>query len=286
MLNIPNRTNCVSVVAVEEPESHLHPDGARQLYETILSLAEIHQVVLTTHSPLFVNRTNLSENIIVDAGKAVPVKKIREIRSVLGTKVSDNLINAEYVLVVEGEDDKIALEKLLPQMSEKIAKALQDGTLIIDYLGGAGNLSYKLTYYRNIQCKYYVLLDNDDAGRNAGQSAEAQGLITARNHTYVICNGSSNAELEDCYKKDAYFDAVKDEFSVDLNASGFRGNRKWSERIADCFRSQGKQWNDVMEKRVKLCVANALPADPTSVLNEHKRSAIDALVHALDEFIS
>lgn len=83
MLNIPARADRVSVVAIEEPESHLHPESARQLYETIMTLSESHQVVLTTHSSLFVNRTNLKENIIVNNGKATPVKKIKEIREVL-----------------------------------------------------------------------------------------------------------------------------------------------------------------------------------------------------------
>lgn len=286
MLNIPTSRDRVSVIAIEEPESHLHPESARQLYETINALSVNHQVVLTTHSPLFVNRSNLKENIIVDSGKATPVKKIKDIRDVLGTKVSDNLINAEHVLVVEGEDDKIALEKLLPQMSESIKKAIQNGTLIIDDMSGAGNLPYKLSFYRNLQCKYHVLLDNDDAGRRAGQDAETQGLLNTRNTTYTMCNGSPNAEFEDCLEKAAYVEAVLSEFGVDLNVAEFRGNKKWSDRVAECFKSQGKQWNDTMEKRVKFCVAEALPSDPVVALNQHKRSSIDALVTALNSLIA
>lgn len=285
MLNIPTSRDCVSVVAIEEPESHLHPESARQLYETINALSVNHQVVLTTHSPLFVNRSNLKENIIVDSGKAKPVNRIKEIRDVLGTKVSDNLINAENVLVVEGEDDKIVLEKLLPQMSESIKKAIQNGTLIIDDMGGASNLPYKLSFYRNLQCKYHALLDNDDAGRRAGQDAETQGLLNVRNTTYTICNGSPNAEFEDCFEKVAYTEAVLSEFGVDLNVTEFRSNKKWSDRVADCFRSQGKQWNDTIEKRVKLCVAEALPSDAAIALNQHKRSSVDALVTALNSMI-
>lgn len=285
MLNSQTSRDRVSVIAIEEPESHLHPESARQLYETINALSVNHQVVLTTHSPLFVNRANLKENIIVDSGKATPVKKIKEIRDVLGTKVSDNLINAENVLVVEGEDDKIVLGKLLPQMSESIKKAIQNGTLIIDDMGGAGNLPYKLSFYRNLQCKYHALLDNDDAGRRAGQDAETQGLLNTRNTTYTICNGSPNAEFEDCLEKSAYAEAVLSEFGVNLNVAEFRGSKKWSDRVADCFRSQGKQWNDTTEKRVKLCVAEAVPSDPASALNQHKRSSIDALVSALNSMI-
>lgn len=285
MLNIPSRPDRVSVIAIEEPESHLHPESARQLYATINALSQNHQVVLTTHSPLFVNRANLKENIIVDGGRATPVKKIQEIRSVLGTKVSDNLINAENVLIVEGEDDKITLEKLLPHMSEAIRKAIQNGTLIVDYIGGAGNLPYKLGFYRNLQCNYHVLLDNDEAGRRAGQDAETQGLLAVRNTTYVMCNGSPNAEFEDCLAKETYKEAIRQEFGVNLDVQEFRGNKKWSDRVGDCFKSQGKQWGDIMEKRVKLCIANALPSDPSIALNQHKRSSIDALVNALNALI-
>lgn len=249
MLNIPSRTDRVSVIAIEEPESHLHPESARQLYETITSLAANHQVVLTTHSPLFVNRSNLNENIIVDSGKATPVKKIKEIRDVLGTKVSDNLINAENVLIVEGEDDKIALEKILPQMSDIIKKSIQNGTLIVDYMGGTGNLPYKLSFYRNLQCNYHVLLDNDEAGRRAGDTAETQGLLNMRNTTYTMCNGSPNAEFEDCLEKAAYKQAIQNEFGVSLDSPEFKGNKKWSDQVSHCFRAQGKQWNDTVEKK-------------------------------------
>lgn len=286
ILNIPARVDRVSVVAIEEPESHLHPESARQLYDTIMSLSQTHQIVLTMHSPLFVNRTNLKENIIVNDGKATPVKKIKEIRDVLGIHISDNLTNAEHVLIVEGEDDKIALEKLLPSMSTKIKRAIQNGTFIIDYIGGAGNLPYKLSFYRNLQCKYHVLLDNDDAGRHAGSEAERQGLLDVRNVTYAICNGSPNAEIEDCYNKAVYENAILNEFGVNINVAEFRGNKKWSDRIAGCFLSQGKLWNDAMEKRVKLVVANEISEEVDTVLNEHKRSSMDALVTSLETLLS
>ncbi len=286
ILNIPARVDRVSVVAIEEPESHLHPESARQLYDTIMSLSQTHQIVLTTHSPLFVNRTNLKENIIVNDGKATPVKKIKEIRDVLGIHISDNLTNAEHVLIVEGEDDKIALEKLLPNMSTKIKRAIQNGTFIVDYIGGAGNLPYKLSFYRNLQCKYHVLLDNDEAGRYAGSEAERQGLLDVRNVTYTICNGSPNAEIEDCYNKAVYENAILNEFGVNINVAEFRGNKKWSDRIASCFLSQGKLWNDAMEKRIKLVVANEISEEVDIVLNTHKRSSIDALVTSLENLLS
>ena len=281
MLNIANEPGIVSVIAIEEPESHLHPESTRQLFQTISSLSSSHQVIITTHSPLFVNRASLRDNIIVNNGKATPVKRIKEIREVLGTHVCDNLINAEYILLVEGESDKVALDKLLPSMSDRIKRALQNGTLVIDYIGGAGNLPYKLTFYRSIQCNYYVLLDNDDAGRQAYQAATAQGLLSARNTTFTMCNGSPNAELEDCYQSVAYEQAILREFGVNIRAQEFSTNKKWSERVANCFRSQGKLWNEAVEKHVKAVVATAIIDEHTQALNPHKRASIDALANAL-----
>lgn len=285
ILNIPGQNTKNSLIAIEEPESHLHPDAARQLYETISELSHNYQVILTTHSPIFVNRSDIGSNIVVDSGRATPAKSVQEIRDALGTIVSDNLINAEYVLIVEGESDRVVLEKLLPQMSEIIHDAIHQGRLVIDSIGGAGNLSYKLSLYRNLQCQYHVLLDHDEAGEIACQQAKARGLLTCANVTYVTCRGSSASELEDCFNKDIYAPVVYKEFGVTLNNSDFRGNRCWSSRMKDCFSSQGKPWNDHIQKNLKTVIANTIPADPEEVLNRHKRSALDALVKAVENML-
>lgn len=70
-----------------------------------------------------------------------------------------------------------------------------------------------------------------------------------------------------------------------MTVSEFRCNKKWSDKISDCFRSQGKQWNDTIEKRVKRCVADALPDNPSLALNQHKQSVFYALVNALNSLV-
>ncbi len=203
----------------------------------------------------------------------------------MGTIISDNLINAENVLLVEGEDDKIALEKLLPNMSDILKKAIQNGRFIIDYLGGSNNLSFKLSLYRNMQCKCHTLLDNDESGRRSGKKAESDGLATVRDITYTICNGSPNAELEDCYNKNIYMQIIMDEFDVNINCKDFKCRKKWSDRIGNCFLSQGKQWDDEIKSKVKLEVAKSISTNPDEVLNPHKRSAIDSLINILESMI-
>ena len=52
--------------------------------------------------------------------------------------------------IVEGDEDAIALRALLPAMSDKIGKALKDNLLILEPIGGAGNLSYKLSLFHTL----------------------------------------------------------------------------------------------------------------------------------------
>ncbi|UTG93257.1 ATP-dependent nuclease [Geobacter sulfurreducens] len=59
-----------SILALEEPESHLHPSAIHRLKEVIDELSTEHQVVITTHCPLFVDRVNIGTNILIST--AVP----------------------------------------------------------------------------------------------------------------------------------------------------------------------------------------------------------------------
>ena len=155
LLKYRARRDGASIVAIEEPESHLHPAAIHQLNEVIQSLGKENQVILTTHNPLFVDRKVIKSNIIVDNGKALPAKNTQQIRDLLGIKASDNLTNASYVLVVEGDDDVIALRALLRHLSESLKKLIDSHMLILEQIGGAGNLSYKLSSLKNSLCVYH-----------------------------------------------------------------------------------------------------------------------------------
>ena len=163
----------VSIVAIEEPESHLHPGAMHSLREVIDTLTANNQVVLTTHCPLFVDRTTIDRNIIIDRNTAKPARNISSIRSLLGVRASDNLVNASHVLVVEGDEDIVALTALLPHLSPTIAKALKQFQLVLEQIGGAGNLSYKLSTLANALCVTHVLPQQRRGGQEGliGQGA-------------------------------------------------------------------------------------------------------------------
>ena len=94
-------------MAVEEPEAHLHPQAIHELREVLVGLSDKNQIILTSHSPLFVNPAKIESTIVVrESRKAAPAKNIAEVREVLGVRLSDNLESARLVAVVEGEDDE------------------------------------------------------------------------------------------------------------------------------------------------------------------------------------
>lgn len=285
LLKSQNARSGASILAIEEPESHLHPAAIHQVNEIIQAISDTSQVIITTHNPLFVDRMNIKSNIIVSDGGANPAKSIAAIRDLLGIKASDNLTHANYALVVEGEEDVVALKALLPVLSEKIGKALKNNFLIIEPIGGAGNLSYKLSLLKNSLCATHVLLDGDSAGRGAYEKAEKDSLISVVNCTFVTCLGMTEAEFEDCVDLEIYKDAVLAELGVDLTSTRFRGNDKWSQRLRTTFLHQGKHVSDALVSRTKFIVASAVAGNPKSALNSHKRNSIDALVSALDRMI-
>lgn len=274
-----------SIVAIEEPESHLHPGAIHILKDTIYDLADSNQVIVSTHNPLFVNRNNVKGNIIIDSGKARASKNIKEIRELIGVKASDNLLNASYVLVVEGEEDVVALKSLLPYLSDKLSKALKNHYLVIDKLGGASNLGYKLSLLKNALCTNHVLLDNDSAGKEAFEKAEKEGMLKQKDATFIICNGMTDSEFEDCLNKVVYAENILNDYGVDINVTQFRGNSKWSDRMRNVFLSQGKNWNENIEAKVKHTVAESIKENLENALCTHKRGSIDALVKTLERMI-
>lgn len=275
-----------SILAIEEPESHLHPEAIHQINQIIESVSLTTQVILTTHNPLFVDRNCVSSNILVTEGGAKPAKSIAAIRDLLGVRASDNLSSASFALVVEGHEDVVALRALLPHLSEKIGRAIRNHQMVIEPIGGAGNLSYKLSLLRTFLCGTHSLLDGDDAGRNAYAKAEKDGLISVANCTHILVRGFRQAEFEDCVDLENYREAVQTEYGVDLTKSEFKGSEKWSSRVKDCFMSQGKDMNDALLSRVKFTVAKSIERSPANALHPHKRGSIDALVVALEKAVA
>jgi putative ATP-dependent endonuclease of OLD family len=269
------------ILAIEEPESHLHPNAIHQLKSVLTDIGRKHQVIMTTHCPLFVDRASIKSNILVHNNKASPAKDVRQIREILGVRAADNLQHAELILLVEGEDDRISLRSLLSHNSAPLKVALSQGTLAIDTLRGGSNLAYKLTQVREAVCLAYCFLDHDKAGIEAFDKAEKEGLVTPAEVTMASCAGMKESEMEDLFDESLYNKMLFNKYGIPVNHPKFRGNNKWSDRVRETFKALGKPWSDQMEAKVKLDVAELAADNPATALNSHKRNSFDALCEAL-----
>lgn len=271
------------ILAVEEPETHLHSKAIHQLRNVLNEIAANNQVIITTHNPVFVNRDQIGTNILVSANNASPAETTEQIREMLGVRPSDNLRHAEIVLVVEGEDDRLALEPLLKHFSKTLRSGLSNGLLAIDPLHGSSNLTFKLSLIRTALCSAFVFLDYDDAGKRAVEKALADRVLTKAEVKYAMCRGKDESEFEDFYSLAFCEPIVKAAFGVDLVKPLMRGRMKWSNRVGECFKAQGQVWDDATKAAVKAKVAAAVAVSPTLALQQATRGPFDALVKALEE---
>ncbi|MEM1093227.1 MAG: ATP-binding protein [Bacteroidota bacterium] len=271
------------ILGLEEPESHLHPSAIHRLRGVLRDLAAEHQIVITTHSPVFADRVDVASNILVEASLAKPATSIDEIREALGVRASDNLRHAEVVLVVEGLSDVRILGAVLAQESPVLASALSENTLVIDSIGGGGKLGYKLSELRNAITEYHCFLDNDDAGRSAVTKAQADGLLTPSEFHVTSPPGGSDAELEDMLDAQVYRTEIEQHFGVKLVGKQWKGKGKWSSRLKQTMTAQGKTWSDNVEHDAKRIVADAVVEAPSEALNAARRGPVDSLIRSLLE---
>ncbi len=281
------RKTGASIIAIDEPESHLHPGAIHQLQKIIKSLKDDNQIVLTTHNPLFVNRNSIKSNIIVDGGKANPAKDIMTIRDILGVKVSDNLTNARFVLAVEGIYDKLSLEAILPTLSSKIRAALENNELAIYPIGGAAKLQYHLSVLELHGCLYRVFFDHDKEAKRKINDAIKDESLNSTDYTYSVCSGMKQAEFEDCIDPNIYRSEVLKKFKVELDFTGISDeNSKWSDRVGQCFLKTGKELDKKTKQDIKKFIVSCIEMNPSNALCKSKGKIIkEQLVKELEDLL-
>jgi putative ATP-dependent endonuclease of OLD family len=273
------------ILAVEEPEAHLHPRAIHALREALRDTASTQQVVITTHSPLFANRLDLSSNIIVRRNRARPATSVQELRDALGVRTADNLASAELVLVVEGQSDELALKALLSSRSETLSSALETGLFTVMPLHGGGKLGYLLTQLRDSLASVHAFLDDDEQGRRAATLAEEEGLLGTADITMTVYpGGRHDAELEDFIAPNLYREAFLHEFGVNVNHPWLSklSKGKWSKRMPVVFQASGTRWTAELEKRAKAIVAREIAARPLDALKPDGDAVVAALTESLE----
>ncbi len=114
---VADKNSLPSIIMVEEPEMFLHPQLQKISSEILYRLSQKNQVIFTTHSPHLLSNFGsrqicqivLDENFYSIARKKT---KISTILDDLGYSAAD-LMNVNFVFIVEGKQDKYRLPLLL-----------------------------------------------------------------------------------------------------------------------------------------------------------------------------
>ncbi|MGE3144905.1 MAG: ATP-dependent endonuclease [Pseudorhodoplanes sp.] len=269
------------LIALEEPESHLHPLAIRQLRKVLMELSTRHQVVITTHNPIFTNRSDIHQNIIVSQNRAYSAASVKDVRQVLGVRLDDNLSSAEVVLIVEGEEDRIALKSILSSMDSELNKEIKSGRIAIDVLGGASNLSHRIRLHTEAMCKVHVFLDDDGAGKQAYKLAQQDGIIEASGVNFSTVSGKTEAELEDLYDGSVYESIIHAEAGLPWVEQGPDSSKKWADRLRNILRRAGKPHDDPAVMAIKIKVATSAASQGVGAMHVSKKGPVESLVSAL-----
>jgi putative ATP-dependent endonuclease of OLD family len=160
------------IVAIEEPEAHLHPNAQKKLYAQIASIPG--QKIISTHSTYIAASSNLNEirNLYknsdgIKCGKIdtalLDAEDIRKInRQVINTR--GELFFSKVVVFFEGETE----EQALPIFAQKyFGKSFSD--LGIDFVGvgGCGNYLTFIRFAESFNIPYLIFSDAEESPKES-----------------------------------------------------------------------------------------------------------------------
>lgn len=156
------------VYLIEEPETFLHPSAQEDLIDAFNNLSEDNQILISTHSPVFVGATDINsvvlckkeeQSIYETTTEENKIDFINEIIQELGVKPSFNLRdNFEKILFVEGKDD---LEFYKKVTSELLEKDLEEKVLVLPVGGSSVDSFVNISYFKNNGRDLFLILDSD-----------------------------------------------------------------------------------------------------------------------------
>lgn len=174
------------LILIDEPETHLHPSGIRDLGRELLSIGENNYLFISTHSPFIIDKNNRERHIIIKKdGFANTIKKevndyedLRDdevLREAFGLNVYKDLLNPHRILV-EGASDRLILQKAFE------ASNLEYGITN----GNGSNIVQTASKFNLDDINIFVLLDDDKDGQKYKKSIIKIGGVFNENNVCTL----------------------------------------------------------------------------------------------------
>ncbi len=164
------------VIVIDEPELSLHPSLQRKLMSLFLEFSSNRQIILSTHSPYFINwlslvnggkiaRTvkNAEGDIVINQPKVSTINEIKGLLDnlnnphIFGLDASEIFFLEDRVILVEGQEDVIFYKRILELLDQTL-----NGSFYGWGIGGAPNMRKILNLLVDLGYKKVVgILDNN-----------------------------------------------------------------------------------------------------------------------------
>lgn len=201
------------ILLIDEPDVYLHSGLQKKLLNDIKKYSEINQIFITTHSPLFIDTNKLLNVFLLDQiieedkefarGKRIKIGSkrfnvvstelieidntngITKLKDYLGIEDNDYLLFDKYNILVEGEEDKRYISKLMNVFGIDVPNIIS--------CNGADNIIKYLEFYnslaeKNSDIKFKVILDNDKKGRDVFNKIKNKKFENINIETKFIIN--------------------------------------------------------------------------------------------------
>lgn len=295
-----------SVILLDEPGLHLHPNAQRDLLRRMEAYAEDNTLIYTTHLPFMIDLrhpdrirvlSETEEGIVVtaDLTQTQPEAKF-VLQAALGMSGSSSHLVAQRNVVVEGVNDYWIVTELSNLLQRSGENGLPDD-IFITPAGGASEAAYIATFMIGQKLDVVVLLDSDRSGNEARDSLVKQWLTRYHNHPATVLSlgpvlgvADRDVMIEDLFPDTFYCDLVKQTYQKDLAAVGIssltlRGNGPVTKRVESTFAEAGLKFNKgSVAKRLRASLSHMHDASslPPETLNK-AQCLIGALRKALAE---
>ena len=273
-----------SLLMVDEPEAHLHSGAIRALEAQIKKDTINQQVLVASHHQIFVNRDLISNNLILSSGKLKQKVDIRPIREELGISMGENLINSEFVILVEGETDKEFLKKYIKLTNQTVNSLIQENKVVIDVLRGTKNLGSKLSTYESTLCNCVCILDNDKSAIDASNSAISKGMVKDNQIFRIPLGNRKSAEIENLYAEKFIFDSIDNFFDVDksIDRKLINNDSRFTENLKSILDSYGRTLTSNLEEDFKWYLIKQISSlEDLSFISENGKLFLDPLLEKI-----
>lgn len=190
--------------AIEEPEIYLHPHANRVLLNLLEEIAGHDQVLFTTHSSEFVNRTPLNNIIAIyrDAmGSRAVQPKLAQLAPETLVKVQrylqedrSDMLFARAVILVEGQAEYYAL----PAFARTLGYDLDRSGVSVVFVNGIGNFPTYHLILAAFHIPHVILMDGDGQQalrqRSHGEMANAL-VVLPQDFEHLLVNALTPTRL-------------------------------------------------------------------------------------------